>query len=288
MSTVGDGLLILLVLLVALAFMSLVIRFRRSRGAERQQLKWFTYAGALLPLALLDDYLPAPVGDLIFGVVIVFLAVAAGIAILRYRLYDIDRLINRTLVYGLLTVLLGGGYAGAVLALGQVFGGVGQDPPSRPAAASRQSWIAGSTAASTMRRKPSRRSALACVTRSTWTRSPPSCWESPTRQFHQREPPVQVTLGIRVLVAEQDHQQPPQGQRPGGGAGGGLGVAIGPPLPGPPGHGPHHNQDGDGNKDPEAGGQPVQWSIGIVHRESNRVCQLLHRHLLPSPTLQRI
>jgi hypothetical protein len=74
-----------LVLLVALAFMSLVIRFRRSRGAERQQLKWFTYAGVLLPLALLDDYLPAPVGDLIFGVVIVFLPVAAGIAILRYR-----------------------------------------------------------------------------------------------------------------------------------------------------------------------------------------------------------
>jgi hypothetical protein len=56
--------------------------------------------------------------------------VAAGIAILRYRLYDIDRLINRTLVYGLLTALLGGVYAGAVLVLGQVFGGVGRDPPS--------------------------------------------------------------------------------------------------------------------------------------------------------------
>jgi hypothetical protein len=55
---------------------------------------------------------------------------AAGIAIVRYRLYDIDRLINRTLVYGLLTALLGGIYAGVVLVLGQLFGGIGAEPPS--------------------------------------------------------------------------------------------------------------------------------------------------------------
>jgi hypothetical protein len=58
------------------------------------------------------------------------LPVAIGIAILRYRLYDIDRLINRTLVYGLVTALLGGVYAGTVLVLGQVFGGVAGNPPS--------------------------------------------------------------------------------------------------------------------------------------------------------------
>jgi hypothetical protein len=134
-----------------------VIRFRRSRGEERQQLKWFTYASALLPLALLGEWLPAPVGDLIFGAVIVFLPVAVGIAILRHRLYDIDRLINRTLVYGLLTALLGGVYAGAVLVLGQVFGRVGGDPPS---------WaVAGATLAVAALFQPARRRIQAVVDR---------------------------------------------------------------------------------------------------------------------------
>jgi hypothetical protein len=148
-STIGNDLLILLVLLIAVAFVSLVLRFRRSRGEERQQLKWFTYAGALLPLALLVGFLPTRVGDFVFGVVIVFLPVAAGIAILRYRLYDIDRLINRTLVYGLLTALLASFYAGAVLVLGQVFGGVGGNPPS---------WVvAGATLAVAALFQPTRR-----------------------------------------------------------------------------------------------------------------------------------
>jgi hypothetical protein len=60
------------------------------------------------------------------------LAAAIAVAILKYPLYDIDRLINRTLVYGLLTVLLGLGYAGAVLILGQVFGGLGAEPQAGP------------------------------------------------------------------------------------------------------------------------------------------------------------
>ena len=102
-----------------------------------------------MPLAGLDDFLPAPVGDLVFGVPIVFLPVAAGIAILRHRLYDIDRLINRTLVYGLLTALLAGVYAGAVLVFGQLFGGVGGDPPS---------WaVAGATLAVAALFQPARR-----------------------------------------------------------------------------------------------------------------------------------
>jgi hypothetical protein len=135
-STVGAALYILLIVLAAVALGSLVIRFRQSRGEERQQLKWFTYAGALLPpLAVLAEFLPNPLGTFVFWVPIVFLPVAAGIAILRYRLYDIDRLINRTLVYGLLTALLAGIYTGAVLVLGQGFGTVGKDPPSWAVAA---------------------------------------------------------------------------------------------------------------------------------------------------------
>jgi hypothetical protein len=129
-SPVVPALIVLLVVLAAAAFGSLVLRFRRSRGEERQQLKWFTYAGAVLPLSVVGDALPAPVGDLFTVIPIVFLPVATGIAILRHRLYDIDRLINRTLVYGLLTALLAGVYAGAVLVLGQLFGGVARNPPS--------------------------------------------------------------------------------------------------------------------------------------------------------------
>jgi hypothetical protein len=74
---------------------------------------------------------------------------AIGVAVLRYRLYDIDRIINRTLVYGLLTVLLGVIYSGIVLALGQLFGGLGEDPPS---------WVvAGATLSVAVLFQPARR-----------------------------------------------------------------------------------------------------------------------------------
>src|SRR5918994_1006707 len=62
---VGPVLLSLMVAYAAAAFGSLVLRFRRSRGEERQQLKWFTYAGALVPLTWLADVLPALVGDIV-------------------------------------------------------------------------------------------------------------------------------------------------------------------------------------------------------------------------------
>ena len=156
-STVGVALLGLMTLSALVAFVSLVLRFRRSRGEERQQLKWFTYAGTLVPLTWLADVLPAPVGDMVSAAPIVFLPAAAGIAILRYRLYDIDRLINRTLVYGLLTALLAGVYAGLVLVLGQLFGGVGKDPPS---------WVvAGATLAVAALFQPTRRRIQAVVDR---------------------------------------------------------------------------------------------------------------------------
>ena len=95
--------------------------------------------------------------DVVFGLTIALVPVAAGIAILRYRLYDIDRIINRTLVYGLLTALLGAVYAGAVLLLGQLFGGMGTEPPS---------WaVAGTTLAVAALFQPARRRIQAIVDR---------------------------------------------------------------------------------------------------------------------------
>ena len=189
-STVGIALLSLIILLGLVALVSLVLRFRRSRGEERQQLKWFTYAGALLPLAVLGDALPAPLGNVVFAVPIVFLAVAAGIAVLRYRLYDIDRLINRTLVYGLLTALLAGVTPASSWSLGRCSvesAGIlraGRSlalrspwPPcsSRPAAASKRLWTGASTGAAMTRQGRSTGSAPVSATRLTWTRCRRSC-----------------------------------------------------------------------------------------------------------------
>jgi hypothetical protein len=128
----GAVLVGLLPVCTAAAVVSLVLRFRRSQGVERQQLKWFTYAGVLgFSWSVADLVVPDVAPFNVFsGLTIALVPVAAGIAVLRYRLYDIDRLINRTLVYGLLTALLAGTYAGGVLILGQVFGRVGRDPPS--------------------------------------------------------------------------------------------------------------------------------------------------------------
>jgi hypothetical protein len=115
---------------------SLLLRLRRARGEERQQLKWFVYAAALSALAigvaigLVLVGRPSEVALAFSVLALAGLPVAIGIAILRYRLYEIDRLINRTVVYGLLTAVLGLGYVGAVLVLGQLFGGVTQDPPN--------------------------------------------------------------------------------------------------------------------------------------------------------------
>jgi hypothetical protein len=106
--------------LLALSAISLVLRLRRATGVERQQLKWFVYAVALLALA-------SPLGILIFGdgslivLLLPLVPAAAGIAILRHRLFDIDVIINRTLVYGSLTVTLGIVYYGAVVSLQYVF-----------------------------------------------------------------------------------------------------------------------------------------------------------------------
>ena len=105
-----------------LSVASLVLRFRRSRGEERQQLKWFVYAGVLIVGALFIPLLvPGAASSVLQLLVMPLLPVAAGVAILRHRLYEIDLLINRTLVYGSLTAMLALVYFGGVAATQAIF-----------------------------------------------------------------------------------------------------------------------------------------------------------------------
>ena len=112
------------VFLVSLA--SMVVRLRRSRGRERLQVKWVSYAAVLTTTCFATSFLATlvpgaqVVADFFFLVGVAGytgIPVAAGIAILRYRLYEIDILINRTLVYGSLTVMLVAVYAGSIVIL---------------------------------------------------------------------------------------------------------------------------------------------------------------------------
>jgi hypothetical protein len=118
-------------LLVAAAA-GLAVRFRRSRGVERQQLKWFVYAAAMMAgFLVLSSLATALIGaadedsilaGFLFAACISGVPIAAGIAILRHRLYDIDVVINRTLVYGALTATLGAAYLLLALLIGLTVG----------------------------------------------------------------------------------------------------------------------------------------------------------------------
>ena len=122
----GIGLLLVGVCMVA-SVISVVVRFVRSRGVERQQLKWLTYAGFVTLTSLFVAFFaPQYLRETGFWPVISLsllltgppsIPVAVGIAILRYRLYDIDLIINRTLVYGSLTISLAVVYATGVFVL---------------------------------------------------------------------------------------------------------------------------------------------------------------------------
>jgi hypothetical protein len=121
----------LIVVIFAASAVSLVQRFRRARGDERQQYKWFTFAAALFPVALvvvqiLDAVFGQAstadtIGSTITGIVATAIPIATAVAVLRYRLYEIDRIVSRAVVYGVLTVVLGGVYVGLVLASEAVF-----------------------------------------------------------------------------------------------------------------------------------------------------------------------
>jgi hypothetical protein len=104
-----------------------VVRFRRAHGIERQQLRWLVLAAALTGAGMLVALVLLAAGNQVLvgwvsAVCVALLPLATGAAVLRYRLYDLDRIISRTLAYGLLTLLLGGGYAAVILGLGQLLG----------------------------------------------------------------------------------------------------------------------------------------------------------------------
>ncbi len=106
---------------------SLVVRFRRARGTERQQLRWVVLAAALTGVGMLACVVLVAAGNEVLvgwvaGACVAVLPLAIGAAVLRYRLFDLDRIISRTLAYGLLSIILGLGYAGVVLGLGQLLG----------------------------------------------------------------------------------------------------------------------------------------------------------------------
>jgi hypothetical protein len=124
----------LLALAVLAAVAGVIVRLRRSRGIERQQLKWFAYVGGLmlgaLCLAVVSFVDPDRLGDNLgtfgwyafVGLFTIGLPLAMGAAILRHRLYDIDVVIRRTLVYGALTATLGAAYLALVLLAGLAVG----------------------------------------------------------------------------------------------------------------------------------------------------------------------
>ena len=114
---------------IVVAASSLMVRFRRARGDERLQLKWFVLAAGIFATSCMvaafaftaEDELPL-LGQLLIVAAFATIPIAAAIAILRYRLYEIDRVINRALVYGALTAILAAGYLGCVLLAQLVIG----------------------------------------------------------------------------------------------------------------------------------------------------------------------
>lgn len=99
---------------ISVAVISVVLRYRRARGEERQQIKWVVYAVVLIPFGAAAGFSTIFLGQVLLIGTGVFAAAAIAIAILRYRLYEIDVIINRTLVYGALSAVLAGVYTASI------------------------------------------------------------------------------------------------------------------------------------------------------------------------------
>ena len=177
--TIVHGLLLTFnLLLLPTAGASLVVRLRRSTGRRREQVRLFVYTVAAVMLAFPLFLLTTGSA---YGVLLLpLIPISAGVAILRHRLFDLDIVINRALVYGALTVALGAVYLALVLLIGLAVGRSGFAWRSRRwrgrAAARIQAVVDRRfSAAATTPRSRSRRSARDCATRSTSRRSPTTC-----------------------------------------------------------------------------------------------------------------
>jgi signal transduction histidine kinase len=107
------------------AVASIVVRYRRSRGVEREQMKWFLYSFLLVPVALALNNVPV-LDRVSFLIAVPGVAVGIAVAVLRYRLYDIDVVISRTLVYGALAAFITAVYVGIVVGVGTLVGSGGK------------------------------------------------------------------------------------------------------------------------------------------------------------------
>jgi signal transduction histidine kinase len=119
---------VLLLIAVAGAVTSLVVRFRRARGQERQQLKWFVFGGVLfvIPFVTHGWIFTPQIENVLFALFLPALPITIGIAMLKYRLYDIDLVINKSLVFGTLAVFISAVYVGIVVGIGTVVGSAGR------------------------------------------------------------------------------------------------------------------------------------------------------------------
>jgi hypothetical protein len=159
-AAVGEAGLAVVFAMVFVGAGSLLVRFRRGSDVERAQLKWLLFAAAVFSARFVVDLvtpaLPGVANQVLNTLIFAGFYVAIGIAILRYRLYEIDRLISRTIAYGVITGVLALVYLGAVVALGRL---------ARPLTGSSQLAVAGATLLVAAMFQPARRHIQAVIDR---------------------------------------------------------------------------------------------------------------------------
>ena len=200
---------VLAVSMIAASFWAVIVRYRRGDATERQQIKLLAAAVALevclffASAAQTEASGTAAIVSDLSNLGLILIPIAIGIAILRYRLYDIDRIISRTISWALVTGLLVACFAGLVIGLtsllGSLAGATRSRSPARPSSSSRSSSRCGdgsrwrSTGASIepdmTRDAPPMPLPSAFATTSTWPRSRATCWASSSAASSRRPSP---------------------------------------------------------------------------------------------------